>query len=83
MSRMKPLDRIASPPNAATQSGIRGMRRSELLASLEQGRADIAAGRYDVVTRESLQAEFDSVMRGDTTDDDDGAPLGGGQKTQA
>jgi len=83
MSRMKPQDRIGSPSSGATRSSSLGSRRSELLASLAQGRADIAAGRYDVVTRESLRAEFEGVMPVDATDDDDGAQLGGGRKTQA
>lgn len=57
-----------------------GRRRSQLLASLGQGRADIAAGRYDVVSRESLRAEFDGVMRDDMSDDELDAMLDGRRK---
>jgi len=49
---------------------ISGAERAELLGSLEQARAEIAAGRYDVVTSASLQAEFDGILERDLTDEE-------------
>jgi hypothetical protein len=39
--------------------------REQLIDSLEQARADIAAGNYDVVTSSTLRAEFASVFKQD------------------
>jgi hypothetical protein len=44
--------------------------RVELLGSLEQARAEIAASRYDVVTSASLRAEFDDILERDLTDEE-------------
>ncbi|HLW93433.1 MAG TPA: hypothetical protein VKS78_19295 [Roseiarcus sp.] len=49
---------------------ISAAERAELIASLKQGRAKIAAGDYDVVTRESLRAEFDGILKHDLTDEE-------------
>jgi len=40
---------------------ISDAERRALRASLEQARADIAAGNYDVVTPASLRREFDRI----------------------
>ncbi len=43
---------------------ISDAERRTLRASLEQARADIAAGNYDVVTPASLRREFDRISGG-------------------
>jgi hypothetical protein len=47
-----------------------------LLVSLEQGRADIAAGRFDVLTPGTLRREFEAILADDPTDDELDAMLG-------
>ncbi len=48
---------------------ISDTERGLLRASLERGRADIAAGNYDVVTPASLRREFDDICRDGKTDE--------------
>ena len=50
--------------------------QAELIASLEAGRADIAAGDFDVITPERLRMEFEAIVRDDATDDTLDALLG-------
>lgn len=48
---------------------ISDAERQALRASLDQARADIAAGNFDVVTWETLQVELDGIFRGKTDDE--------------
>jgi hypothetical protein len=57
-------------PTVEETPRISDAERAELLSSLEQARAEIAAGRYDVVTSASLQAEFDDILERDLTDEE-------------
>ena len=50
--------------------------RAELLASLEQGRADIAAGCFDALTPGKLRAELEAILADDLDDDALDALLG-------
>lgn len=47
---------------------IGAAERARLRVSLERASADIAAGRFDVVTSEALRAEFDGVFRDGKSD---------------
>jgi hypothetical protein len=55
-------------PTVAEVPRIRNAERDKLRASLEQARADIAAGDYDVVTSASLRREFDGMFAVGKTD---------------
>jgi hypothetical protein len=44
---------------------ISDAEREQLIDSLEQARAEIAAGNYDVVTSSTLRAEFENVFKHD------------------
>ena len=48
---------------------ISDAERAELLASLEEGRADIAAGRYHVLKPGMLRKEFEAILDDDLGDD--------------
>ena len=50
--------------------------RAELLASLEKGRAEIAAGKYHVLKPGDLRTEFEAIMRDDSSDEKLDALLG-------
>ena len=50
--------------------------RADLLASLEAGRADYAAGRYHVLKPGMLRKEFEAILDGDPTDEELDALLG-------
>ena len=54
---------------------ISDTEREVLRASLAQARTDIAAGDYDVLTPETLRAEFDGIFQGDKTDEELDAAL--------
>ena len=57
------------PPLTATD-------RDALLASLENSRAEIAAGAFDVLTPGFLRQEFEAILREDPGDDALDALLG-------
>lgn len=42
---------------------ISDVEREQLIESLEQARADIAAGNYEIMTSSTLRAEFESVFK--------------------
>jgi hypothetical protein len=42
---------------------ISEVERKQLIGSLEQARADIGAGNYEILTSSSLRAEFESVFK--------------------
>ena len=69
MSISKPSDTILVPTVEAVPR-ITDAERAELLASLEQGRADIEAGNYDVIGPHTLRREFDAIMKDDLGDDE-------------
>ena len=50
--------------------------RAELLASLEEGRADVAAGNYHVLQPGMLRIEFGAILEDDLSDDELDALLG-------
>lgn len=54
---------------------ISDAERAELIRSLEQGRADMAAGNYDVVTPGLLMREFEAILAG-LNDEEIDAQLG-------
>jgi hypothetical protein len=55
---------------------VHDQERAELLASLEESRADIAAGRYDVLTPGMLRCEFEAILDNDPSDEALDALLG-------
>lgn len=50
--------------------GISDAERAKLRASLDKARAEIANGDYDILTPESLRAEFDAIYRKGKSDDE-------------
>ena len=50
--------------------------RAELLASLEEGRADIAAGHYHALKPGMLRTEFEAILDDDLGDGELDALLG-------
>jgi hypothetical protein len=50
--------------------------RQDLIATLMQGRAGIAAGYFDVLTPEFLRKEFDAILGDDLSDEALDALLG-------
>ena len=49
---------------------ISDAERAELLASLEESTAQIAAGNYDVIGPDTLRTEFDAIMQNDLSDEE-------------
>ena len=49
---------------------ISDAERAELLASLEETGAQIAAGNYDVIGPDTLRLEFEAIMRDDLSDEE-------------
>ena len=65
---MTPKAKRIFVPTVEESATITAAERRELVASLKRGRAEIAAGDFDVVTPESLRAEFDGILDHDLTD---------------
>ena len=61
MSRTKTTSMVFVP-SVEEVPRISDSERTELLASLEAGRAEIAAGNFDVVTSGSLRKEFAAIL---------------------
>ena len=55
---------------------ISDAERAELLASLEEGRADITAGHYQVLKPGMLRMELEAILADDLGDDELDALLG-------
>jgi hypothetical protein len=60
-------------PTVEEVTRISDAERERLRKSLEKGRADIAAGDYDVVTPATLRREFDDIFHGRKTEKLDAA----------
>jgi hypothetical protein len=63
-------------PSVEDVPRISAAERKGLIASLKQGRADIAAGNFDVLTPGALRKEFETILADDMTDEALDALLG-------
>ena len=63
-------------PTMVSVPRISDAERTELLASLEQSRADIAAGNFDVLKPGDLRAEFEAIVQHDASDEELDTMLG-------
>ena len=69
MSNTKPAATILVP-TVEEVPRISDSERAELLASLEEGRADIAAGNYQVLKPGMLRKEFEAILDDDLSDEE-------------
>lgn len=63
-------------PSVEEVPRISDAEREDLIASLNQSRADIAAGNFDVLTPGTLREEFDAILEDDMSDEALDALLG-------
>jgi hypothetical protein len=63
-------------PSVEEVPRISDAERAELLASLDESRAAIAAGDFDVLTPGKLRMEFEASLEGDPSDEELDALLG-------
>jgi hypothetical protein len=75
MSIMKTATTVLVP-SVEEVPRISDAEREDLIASLKQSRADIAAGNFDVLTPGTLRKEFDAILEDDMSDEALDALLG-------
>ena len=75
MSTVKPSATILVP-TVEEVPRITDAERVELIASLDEATAQIAAGDFDVIGPDTLRTEFEAIMQDDADDQELDALLG-------